>query len=65
MNCQNCEYPILPSDEKCPHCGAIPLRRRVAFGAKREEFKLTREEEPFELGEIDEAEDWRSPVEQK
>src|SRR5262249_12173505 len=57
--------PILPSDEKCPHCGAIPLRRRVAFGAKREEFTLTGEEEPFELGEIAEAEDWRSPVEQK
>jgi uncharacterized RDD family membrane protein YckC len=65
MNCQNCEYPILPSDEKCPHCGAIPLRRRVTFGAKREEFTLTREEEPFELGEIAEAEDWRSPIEQK
>src|SRR5262245_53281985 len=65
MNCQNCEYPILPSDEKCPHCGAIPLRRRVTFGAKREEFELTREEEPFELGELAEAEEWQSPIEQK
>ena len=65
MNCQNCEYPILPSDEKCPHCGALPLRQRVTFGARREEFALTREDEPFELGELAEADDWRSSVEQK
>lgn len=60
MNCQNCEYPILPSDEKCPHCGAIPLRRRVTFGTRREEFALIREEEPFELGDVAQAEDWQS-----
>ena len=65
MNCQNCEYPILPSDEKCPHCGALPLRQRVTFGARREEFALTREDEPFELGELAQADDWRSSVEQK
>jgi uncharacterized RDD family membrane protein YckC len=65
MNCQNCEHPILPSDEKCPHCGALPLRRRVTFGAKREEFALTHEEEPFELGDIAEPEDWQSSLEQK
>jgi uncharacterized RDD family membrane protein YckC len=65
MNCQNCEYPILPSDEKCPHCGALPLRRRVIFGARREEFALTREDEPFELGDVAQAEDWQSPVDQK
>jgi uncharacterized RDD family membrane protein YckC len=65
MNCQNCEYPILPSDEKCPHCGALPLRQRVTFGARREEFALTREDEPFELGELAEADDWQSSVEQK
>jgi uncharacterized RDD family membrane protein YckC len=65
MNCQNCEYPILPSDEKCPHCGALPLRQRVTFGARREEFALTREDEPFELGELAEADDWRSSVEQR
>jgi uncharacterized RDD family membrane protein YckC len=64
MNCQNCEYPILPSDEKCPHCGALPLRRRVTFGSKREEFALTREE-PFELGDVALSEDWQSSVEQK
>jgi uncharacterized RDD family membrane protein YckC len=61
MDCQNCQYPLLPSDEKCPRCGALPLRRRVHFGARREEFALTREEEPFELGDIAAAEDWRSP----
>ncbi len=65
MNCQNCEYPILPSDEKCPRCGALPLRQRVTFGTKREEFVLTREEEPFELGDVAEAEDWQSSAEQK
>jgi uncharacterized RDD family membrane protein YckC len=65
MNCQNCEYPILPSDEKCPHCGALPLRQRVTFGARREEFALTREDQPFELGELAEADDWRSSIEQK
>ena len=65
MNCQNCEYPILPSDEKCPHCGALPLRQRVTFGARREEFALTREDEPFELGELAQADDWQSSVEQK
>jgi resuscitation-promoting factor RpfA len=65
MNCQNCEYPILPSDEKCPHCGALPLRQRVTFGARREEFALTREDEPFELGELAQADDWQSSVEEK
>jgi uncharacterized RDD family membrane protein YckC len=65
MNCQNCEHPILPSDEKCPHCGALPLRQRATFGAPREEFVLTREEEPFELGDVAQAEDWESSVEQQ
>ena len=65
MNCQNCEHPILPSDEKCPHCGALPLRRRGTFGARREEFVLTREEEPFELGDVAQAEDWESSVKQQ
>jgi uncharacterized RDD family membrane protein YckC len=65
MNCQNCEYPILPSDEKCPHCGAVPLRRRVTFGARQEDFVLTREDEPFELGDVGQAEDWQTSVEQK
>jgi uncharacterized RDD family membrane protein YckC len=56
MNCQNCEHPILPSDEKCPHCGAIPLRQRVFLGAQRGEFTLTPEDEPVELGDATELE---------
>ena len=44
---------------------ALPLRRRVTFGARREEFALTREDEPFELGDVAQAEDWQSPVDQK
>lgn len=60
MNCQNCESPILPADERCPRCGAKPLHRRVILGAKREEFALTaEEEEPFELGETAESQEWQ------
>ena len=51
MQCQNCEQPIEPTDEQCPHCGAKPLHRRVYLGSRREEFALTAEEEPFEIGE--------------
>jgi uncharacterized RDD family membrane protein YckC len=51
MLCQNCEQPIEPADEQCPHCGAKPLHRRVYLGSRREEFALTAEEEPFEIGE--------------
>lgn len=51
MQCQNCEQPIEPTDEQCPHCGAKPLHRRVYLGSQREEFALTAEEEPYELGE--------------
>lgn len=63
MKCQNCEAPILPSDERCQNCGAIPLRRRLFSGSRREDFTLTAEEEPFELGEIAETEDWQIPSE--
>jgi uncharacterized RDD family membrane protein YckC len=59
MKCQNCESPILPSDERCQKCGAIPLRRRVFSGGRREDFALTAEEEPFELGDTFETEDWQ------
>jgi uncharacterized RDD family membrane protein YckC len=59
MNCQNCESPIVPTDERCPRCGAKPLHRRVTFGAKRAEFALTPEEEPFELGETAESQEWQ------
>lgn len=59
MNCQNCEYPILPSDEICPRCGAKPLHLRVTFGTRRGEFALTPEEEPFELGDTAESHEWQ------
>jgi uncharacterized RDD family membrane protein YckC len=59
MKCQNCDAEILPSDERCWKCGAIPLRRRVFSGGRRDDFTLTAEEEPFELGDISETEDWQ------
>jgi uncharacterized RDD family membrane protein YckC len=61
MKCQNCESLILPSDERCPRCGAIPLHRRVFLGVKEEEFALTPEEEPVEVDDSSDAEDWQFP----
>jgi uncharacterized RDD family membrane protein YckC len=58
MLCQNCERSIEPTDERCPHCGAMPLHRRVYLGSPREEFRLTPDEEPFELGEGPQTRDW-------
>ncbi len=58
MQCQNCERPIEPTDERCPHCGAKPLHRRVYLGSPREEFALTAEEEPFEIGDVPGPADW-------
>jgi uncharacterized RDD family membrane protein YckC len=57
MLCQNCERPIEPADEQCPHCGAKPLHRRVYLGSRREEFALTPEEETYEIGETQETQD--------
>jgi uncharacterized RDD family membrane protein YckC len=65
MKCQNCESPILPSDERCQNCGAVPLRRRVFSSARREDFTLTAEEEPFELGDSSETEDWQISSERR
>jgi uncharacterized RDD family membrane protein YckC len=65
MKCQNCEAPILPSDERCQNCGAIPLRRRVFLGNRREDFTLTAEEEPFELGDSFETQEWQMPSERR
>jgi uncharacterized RDD family membrane protein YckC len=63
MKCQNCDASILPSDERCPQCGAKPLHRRVLFGASREEFRLTSEEETSEFGpEFDRSEAGQFPV---
>ena len=61
MNCQNCERPVPPSAERCDHCGAKLLHRRVVFGApRREDFILT-PDEPFELNELAETEDLNFP----
>ncbi|MGH7926934.1 MAG: hypothetical protein ACREQV_03980, partial [Candidatus Binatia bacterium] len=63
MNCQNCEAPVAASAERCEACGAKLLNRRMVFGApRREDFNLT-PEEPFELDEPTEPEDWRFPGE--
>jgi uncharacterized RDD family membrane protein YckC len=59
MKCQNCESPIVPSDERCPQCGAKPLHRRVTLGARRGEFALTPEEEPLELDDSVDTDDWQ------
>jgi uncharacterized RDD family membrane protein YckC len=45
MNCQNCDAPVLVSDERCEKCGAKLLHRRVFLGAaKTEDFTLTGDE---------------------
>ncbi|HEU4340633.1 MAG TPA: RDD family protein [Candidatus Binatia bacterium] len=63
MKCQNCDAPIAPSDERCPQCGAKPLHRRVIFGAGREEFRLTAEDETSDFGpEFDRSEVGQFPV---
>ena len=59
IRCPNCDSSILPTVAQCPHCGAKQLPRRVIFGAKREEFTLTPDEEPIELPDQWETKDWR------
>ncbi|MGH7873985.1 MAG: RDD family protein [Candidatus Binatia bacterium] len=68
MKCQNCDAPVLPTDELCDKCGAKLLHRRVMFGApKPEEFILTADEPPLDLVGRPTDEDWRidaqSPLE--
>ena len=59
MNCQNCDAPVAVSADRCEACGAKLLNRRRVFGApRREDFNLT-SEEPFELDERTESEEWR------
>lgn len=54
MNCQNCDAPVLVSDERCEKCGAKLLHHRVFLGVpKAENFALTAEEPQ---GEADEPE---------
>jgi uncharacterized RDD family membrane protein YckC len=60
MKCQNCEAPVLISDEYCEKCGAKLLRRRVFSNApKREEFTLTPEEPSIEFEGETAHDDWR------
>ena len=51
MNCQNCDAPVLESDERCEKCGAKLLHRRFLGRSKAEEFSLMVEEPPDELDE--------------
>jgi len=63
MNCQNCETPAPADAERCEKCGARLLHRRIVFGAPRpEDFKLTLQE-PIDLSEPVENDDWQFPAE--
>jgi uncharacterized RDD family membrane protein YckC len=58
MNCQNCDAPVLASDERCDKCGAKLLHRRVFRGAaKTEDFALTADESASEFEEPPAEED--------
>ena len=70
MNCQNCDAPVLVSDERCEKCGAKLLHRRVFLGAaKTEDFTLTGDEPARDLDDALAEEDfghcskanWRKP----
>jgi uncharacterized RDD family membrane protein YckC len=65
MNCQNCEAPVLVSDESCGKCGAKLLHRRVFMGVpKAENFALTAEEPSAsdEPKAAVEDQDWEFPA---
>ena len=63
MNCQNCDAPVLVSDERCEKCGAKLLHRRVILGTtKPENFALTAEEAPSALDETVRDDEWRFPA---
>ncbi len=58
MNCQNCDAPVLQSDERCEKCGAKLLHRRAVLGtAKREDFTLMADESVSEFEEPAHEED--------
>jgi uncharacterized RDD family membrane protein YckC len=62
MNCQNCEAPVLASEERCQRCGAKLLHRRLFPGTARpEEFVLTSEEDITERDDPAESEHWQFP----
>src|SRR5688572_12928061 len=59
MKCQNCDAPVLISDERCEKCGAKLLHRRLFPGVpNREEFTLTAEEPSSEFEPRTEDVDW-------
>jgi uncharacterized RDD family membrane protein YckC len=59
MNCQNCDAPVLVSDERCEKCGAKLLHRRVFLGAaKTEDFTLTGDEPARDLDDALAEEDF-------
>ena len=60
MNCQNCDAPVLASDERCERCGAKLLHRVILGAPKAENFTLTAEEP---AREVDEPEEPATPQE--
>jgi len=60
MNCQNCDAPVLQSNERCEKCGAKLLHRRTFLGTpKSEDFTLTADESAIELEEpVPEEDPW-------
>ncbi len=65
MQCPKCNSSIHPSEARCPHCGAERPPRRIIFGEEREEFKLTPEENSFELGDPSQIKDWHFSQERR
>ena len=64
VNCQNCDAPVLESDERCEKCGAKLLRRVFMGVPKAENFTLTSEEPVQELDAAEEpasSEAWEFP----
>ena len=62
LKCQNCEAPVVVTDELCGKCGAKLLHRRVLLGVpKPENFILTAEENKPDIEQDREREDWQFP----
>lgn len=67
MNCQNCDAPVLASDETCQKCGAKLLHRRVfPSGPRPGDFVLTAEEPSADVDEpSDQENQWQFPARQE
>lgn len=58
MNCQNCDAPVLATDERCEKCGAKLLHRKIfPSSPRRDEFVLTAEESSIDVDEPSREED--------